>query len=222
MLKFLILCMKVIGLLGSPRGKKSYTLKLLESTLSGAQDSGAETEIVDITRKHIGYCKACGLCYGQGKCFQDDDFGEVFDKIRQADGFILASPVYFSSVTAQLKTFMDRTSFYRHCFTLSGKYGLAVVTTASSGVPETFDLIDQYVINLGAFSTGGVSVKLPVMPANMDLGKKEAYKAGKDLADAIVHKRQYPEQTAVRESFLKVFKNSVKYNKDLWKAEYEH
>ncbi len=99
---------------------------------------------------------------------------------------------------------------------------MAVVTTASSGVPETLDLIDQYVINLGAFSVGGVSVKLPVIPANMEIGQKNAYQAGKDLVDAIVNKRQYPEQTAVRESFLKVFKNNVKYNKDIWKAEYEH
>jgi multimeric flavodoxin WrbA len=214
--------MRIIGIIGSPRGNKSSTLKLLESTLKGAADAGAETEIVDITRKKINYCKGCEACYGTGKCFQKDDFQEVFDKLAGADGFVLATPVYFNSVTAQLKTFMDRTSYSRHVFSLEGKYGMSVITTAGSGIPETADLLYKYTVDLGAFSIGNVGVGLPVIPANLEVGLKKAYEMGKDLADAINTKRQYPEQAERQRSFLKTFKHVVKYNKEKWEPKYRH
>jgi multimeric flavodoxin WrbA len=214
--------MKIIGLLGSPRGKKSNTLKLLESALQGAADAGAGVEIIDITHKNINYCIGCEKCYETGKCFREDDHHEVFDKVLEADGLIMASPVYFNSVSAQLKTFMDRTPYHRHCLSLIGKYGMAVVTTASSGAPGTADLISGYLVDLGAFSIGSTCVALPVLPANLEAGRNRAYAMGKDLVDAIATGRQYPEQKTTQDVFIRNFKFVVKYNKEKWKAKYEH
>ena len=95
--------MHIIGILGSPKGKNSLTLKLLESALNGAEDAGAEVEFIDVARKNIRTCKSCGICYATGKCSQKDDFQAVYEKVVEADGIIFASPVYFNNVSSQLK-----------------------------------------------------------------------------------------------------------------------
>jgi multimeric flavodoxin WrbA len=214
--------MKVIGISASPRAQNSFTRKLVERALDGAKEAGAEVELIDITKKKINYCKACDNCYKLGHCSQKDDFNEVFGQVIAADGIVLGSPVYFNSVSAQMKTLIDRTGDCRHCMLMEGKYGMSVATTASSGAERTVGYMNEYLINSGAFVVGGAWTAMPYLPKNMETASKKAFDMGKDLVDAISTRLQYPEQASAQKAFIDNFKLVVKANKGYWKAEYEH
>lgn len=214
--------MHIIGILGSPRGKNSLTLKLLESALNGAEDAGAEVEFVDVARKNIRTCKSCGICYATGKCGQKDDFQSVYEKVIEADGIVFASPVYFNHVSSQLKLFIDRTGDAKHCMRFLGKYAMSVATSNHSGIDDTIGYMNRYLAGNGAYAIGGVGVSMPNVPGRLDEGAKKAYELGKDLANAISTKRQYPEQKGAHEEFVGNFKTIVMYNKGIWKHEYEY
>lgn len=100
--------MKVVGVLSSPRGKNSNTLKLMDAALEGAAETGAEVEAIDVAKLKIKYCTACNSCHEKGECSIKDDFNFVMENILAADGIILSSPNYITNVTAQLKTLFDR------------------------------------------------------------------------------------------------------------------
>ena len=93
----------------------SQTLKLVKAVLDGAKESGSETELVDICTLNIEYCNACGTCFAKGKCIYEDDFDRLYTKILDSDGLVMGSPNYFHSVTAQMKTMLDRMADTIHC-----------------------------------------------------------------------------------------------------------
>ena len=99
---------KVLILSGSPRkGGNSDTL--CDEFLKGAVESGNEVEKVFIAGKNIEYCKACYGCKDTGICVIKDDMAEILQKMQEADVIVLSSPVYFYSISAQLKAVIDRT-----------------------------------------------------------------------------------------------------------------
>ena len=108
-------------------------MKLVEAVLDGAQTQGAEIELVDICALDINYCIGCQVCFAKGECVQADDLDELVGKMLSADGIVLGSPVYINSVTAQLKTVIDRMADAIHCQLFLGKYGCAVTTSGGSG-----------------------------------------------------------------------------------------
>ena len=99
---------KVLILSGSPRkgGNSDY---LCDKFAQGARDAGNDVEKIFVSGKKIGYCRACYACRETHKCIIKDDMAEILDKMIQADVLVLASPVYFYSVNAQIKTVLDRT-----------------------------------------------------------------------------------------------------------------
>ncbi|MEN6611806.1 MAG: flavodoxin family protein [Methanoregulaceae archaeon] len=107
--------MNVIGINGSPR-KKWNTATLLEYALKGAESEGAETELVhlyDLDFKGCTSCFACKLKGGKSysRCAMKDDLTPVLEKIRNADALILGSPIYFGTVTGEMRSFMERLLF---------------------------------------------------------------------------------------------------------------
>ncbi len=99
---------KVLILSGSPRkGGNSDTL--CDEMKKGAIDAGNEVEKIFISEKNIHYCKACYACKNTGICSIQDDMEEVLEKMQKADVIVLSSPVYFYSISAQLKAVIDRT-----------------------------------------------------------------------------------------------------------------
>ena len=213
--------MKILGINGSPRGSKSQTLILVEAVLDGAKASDAEVELVDVCKLKIDYCNACGVCYAKGKCIHEDDFEDLYHKILECDGLVLGSPVYFRSVTAQLKTLIDRMSDAIHCQLLTGKYGCAVATAGSPNYTEVTDYLGRIITGFGASAVGSVGAS-PSIPGDIEAKKKEAFKLGQTLADAIKTKRAYPEQDAIHNETRNRFKSLVKANKDIWTHQYEH
>ena len=100
----------VLGLQGSPR-KKGSSDYLLNAFMQALSALGADTHILDIPRMNIRPCIGCGYCEKKGFCVIDDDemATSVYAKLRNADVVVAASPVFFYSVTAQLKVMIDRT-----------------------------------------------------------------------------------------------------------------
>lgn len=100
---------KVLILSGSPRNGGNSDL-LCDEFMRGTIDAGNEVEKIRIAEKKIGYCSACYYCRTSGGvCAKKDDMTEILQKMIDADVIVLASPVYFYSIAAQLKTVIDRT-----------------------------------------------------------------------------------------------------------------
>ncbi|MCR4951786.1 MAG: flavodoxin family protein [Solobacterium sp.] len=100
---------KVLILSGSPRRGGNSDL-LCDEFLRGAAEAGNDVEKIRIAEKNIGFCIACYYCQRSGgTCVKKDDMAEVLQKMIDADVLVLASPVYFYSIDAQLKAVIDRT-----------------------------------------------------------------------------------------------------------------
>ncbi len=99
--------MKLLGVLGSPRIGGNSDI-LLDEALEGARGGGAEVEKIILAHKRISGCMACERCNEKGVCAIDDDMKEIYKKILEADAIIHSVPVYFWSMTAQMKAYLDR------------------------------------------------------------------------------------------------------------------
>ena len=99
--------MKILGFMGSPRIGGNTDI-LLDRALAGAKDAGAEVEKVILAQLEISPCDDCEGCEPEGECILADDMTALYEKIYQADGIILATPIYWWGPTAQIKTFLDR------------------------------------------------------------------------------------------------------------------
>lgn len=98
----------ILVISASPR-KGGNSDVLCDEFMRGAAESGNNAEKIRISEKKIGYCMGCGVCHEAHKCFQNDDMAEILDKMVKADVIVLATPVYFYTMDAQLKTLIDRT-----------------------------------------------------------------------------------------------------------------
>jgi len=100
---------KVLVLSGSPR-KGGNSDILCDQFMLGAEEAGNQAEKIFLRDKEINYCVACDTCKRNGDiCNQDDDMAEVLDKMIAADVIVMATPVYFYTMNAQMKTLIDRT-----------------------------------------------------------------------------------------------------------------
>ena len=113
--------MKVYAINGSPR-KNWNTAMLLEHALSGAASQGAETELIhlyDLSYKGCTSCFSCKLKGGKsyGKCAMRDGLTPILEKLAQADAFVLGSPIYFGTVTGEMRSFMERLLFQYLAYT---------------------------------------------------------------------------------------------------------
>lgn len=99
--------MKIIAFLGSPR-KDGNTELLLKEAISGIEESGLNVHVFNLNLMNISPCQNCGGCDDTGVCIIEDEMAQIYDAIRTADRIILASPVFFFSVSAQAKVMIDR------------------------------------------------------------------------------------------------------------------
>ena len=98
----------IIVLSGSPR-KDGNTARLAEAFIEGARVAGKETSLFRVADLQIGVCRGCGYCFkNKGVCVQKDDMVPILDMLRKADALVLASPVYYFNMTAQIKLAIDR------------------------------------------------------------------------------------------------------------------
>jgi multimeric flavodoxin WrbA len=130
---------KVLILSASPRkGGNSDTL--CDEFSTGAVEAGNSVEKIRVADKKIGYCVACYACKESGKCAQNDDMGEVLEKMLAADVIVLATPVYFYTMCAQMKTLIDRTlPRYTEIIGKEFYYIAAMADTDDKAMDRTFD-----------------------------------------------------------------------------------
>ena len=134
--------MKVLMLNGSPKAKGNTALALQEME-KVFLDEGIEVEIVQVGHKDVRGCIACGGCYEKGKCVFDDIVNELAEKLKQSDGLVVASPVYYASANATLTAVLDRL-FYSANYPMTMKVGASVAVARRGGCSSTFDQLNKY------------------------------------------------------------------------------
>ena len=133
--------MKVLLINGSPRvgGNTSIALGEMEKIF---QQEGIQVETVQVGNKAIRGCVACLSCMEKGKCVFDDLVNETAPKFAEADGLVIASPVYYASANGTLISFIDRL-FYSTPFDKTMKVGAAVAVARRGGLTATYDELNK-------------------------------------------------------------------------------
>ncbi len=138
--------MKVVAFNGSPRkeGNTNVAITLVAKELIA---QGIEVEIIQVGDKTLAGCRACGAC-GRNRderCITDDEVNGWIQKMKEADGIIIGSPVHYANVGATMKAFLDRAFYvganqalFRH------KVGVAVVADRRAGALPAFDQLNHY------------------------------------------------------------------------------
>ena len=134
--------MKVLIINGSPRvnGNTSVAVREMEKVFA---EEGVETEVAQVGNKDIRGCIACGYCRENGKCVFNDVVNELAPKFEEADGLVVASPVYYASANATLIACLTRL-FYSTHFDKSMKVGASVVCARRGGCSATFDELNKF------------------------------------------------------------------------------
>ncbi len=216
--------MKILAIIASPRGMHGNTGRLLDEVLAGVEKSGAETEILSLKTLNVLPCVACDLCHKTGFCNINDDYEVIKEKLLACDGFILASPNYIFSVTAQMKALFDRCNGLIHCMALEGKYAAMVETSGGGGDDEVLSYMSRFINTLGANSVGGVGSPIAgvrTFPDEENLYAK-ARNLGQELCQSIKDKRVYTGQDGFREEFKLRMSGLVDMMKEYWPFEREY
>lgn len=127
--------MKVLGIAGSLR-PKSNTLQYVEKALEVFNDAGLKTTLISLREKEIKPCNGCYDCVKKGFCtIKGDAFNEILAEMKEAQGLVLGSPVYLSSVVPQMMALLARATFvaYWNDKFLSGKVGGPITVARRAG-----------------------------------------------------------------------------------------
>ncbi len=174
---------RILVLSASPRRGGNSDI-LCDEFIRGAAEAGHRCEKVFLREQTIGYCTGCGVCNTTHACVQKDDMAALLQKMADADGIVLATPVYFYTMDAQLKTLIDRT--VPRYTELSGKefwFIAAAAETDPALLERTMDGLRGFTdclegaVERGALRAGGVWEKGEVKgTAHM----QAAYRMGKN------------------------------------------
>ncbi len=176
---------KILILSGSPR-KNGNSALLCQEFARGAKEAGNEVELIFLRDKKIAYCQACYYCKEHnGTCIIKDDMAQILDKLQACDIIVLASPVYFYSVNAQMKAVIDR--IVARWLTIKGKKFYYIMTSAEDTdtvMDCTLECLRGLAMCLEGSVEGGVICGKSVYEAGEIRGKKamrEAYEMGKNI-----------------------------------------
>ena len=134
--------MKVLLINGSPR-KGGNTAIALDEMVKVFEAEGIETRVIQVGNAAIRGCIACGACAKAGKCIFDDAVNEAAAVLKEADGLVVASPVYYASANGTLVSFLDRL-FQSAKFDKTMKVGASVAVARRGGCSATFDELNKY------------------------------------------------------------------------------
>ena len=135
--------MKVLLLNGSPH-KEGNTAFALRQMVEIFENSGIETEIIEIGSAAIRGCVGCGSCYKTHQCVFDDLVNEVAAKLDAADGMVVGSPVYYASPNGTLLSFLDRLFYSTGHIDKRMKVGASVVCARRGGCTAAMDVLNKY------------------------------------------------------------------------------
>ncbi|ONI46877.1 hypothetical protein AN644_02295 [Candidatus Epulonipiscium fishelsonii] len=160
--------MKIVALNGSSR--KKFTYNLIKSVADILEKHQVDIEIINLFEYDIKECIGCEKCILTDECVFKDDAKLIMEKMIQADGIIVASPVYLQNVSGKLKTFIDRTCKWFHRPEVYGKPILMLATTKGSGLKNTLKYLEKVTTQWGAINAGtiGRTVRTVNEPASVE------------------------------------------------------
>jgi multimeric flavodoxin WrbA len=140
---------------------------MVQEALTGAEERGAEVELISLAKKKIAFCDGCLSCRTNEGCHIKDDMQDVYAKVLEADGIIFGTPVYFWSVSAQAKAVIDRCLVFYQRYNLRDKAAGVVVATERAGGVGAFTVFTSFftiqrmvpvgcTIGFGGVEKGGV------------------------------------------------------------------
>jgi multimeric flavodoxin WrbA len=187
--------MRVTAFQGSPRIDGNTDI-LLKETLKPVYESGLDVKLFNLNLMNIKPCQDCGGCDKTGKCIINDDMDEIYDAIRESDRIILASPIFFFSISAQAKIMIDRCqSFWCEKYLLKkpipeGQFGRKGLLLLVGGMKKEVGIQCAEATAKAFFRTVSVSEHETLSFTGVDAkdaifehptALKEAYEAGKKL-----------------------------------------
>ena len=141
--------MKVVGISGSSR-KNGNTAIIIKTIFEELSKVGIETELIQLADIDIQPCRACFACKGKRNCvFKSDGFSDVFNRMVDADGIILGSPVYSADVSSKMKAFLDRGGVVvaANPGLLKHKVGASVAAVRRAGGMTAVDTMNHFMLN---------------------------------------------------------------------------
>jgi multimeric flavodoxin WrbA len=184
--------MKILAINGSPR-LKGNTACLIDEALKAASSLGIETEKINLGKTQISPCLACKNCAELSECVLKDDGDRLLKKLCGADGIILATPVYFYNVSAQMKALIDRCHFlYSHDMKPTARTLGFIVVAGEYGVEDTLHALHRYnevTFNTppkAIFSVAGIALEAGEVKNDSALIEK-ARKLGRQMAGILMN-----------------------------------
>jgi multimeric flavodoxin WrbA len=182
---------KVLGIVGSPR-KRGNTEILTTHVLKSIAEEGLDTELIRLAGLDIKPCNACMVCKKEERCSIEDDLLPIYLKMKEADGIILASPVYYGSATALMKALMERAGYISRWNgeVFSGKVGGPLVAGRRAGHNFTLAQLTFWFQILGLVVPGSTYWNVAFglekgEVANDEEGMKTAWNFGKNVAETL-------------------------------------
>ena len=182
--------MKVLGIVGSTR-KGGNTEILVREVLDAATKEGAKTEMIFLSEFRLSPCNACHVCDRTSPpiCTIKDDVEKLTQLMEEADGVIIASPVYYGGVTAEVKIFIDRVGYLnraRESITFRNKIGGVVAVARRTGLNNTLNQLTGFLSGMNMILPGSARVRAIGNKRGEvrkdEEGMKEARKLGSDMA----------------------------------------
>lgn len=150
--------MKVLGINGSSR-EDGNTAILIRKVFEELEAVGIETELVQFSGQVIEPCKACWACGGQKNCVHRKDiFRNVFEKMAEADGILLGSPVYSANVSSNMQAFLERAAVVgdMNPGLFTHKVGASVAAARRGGALQAVDAMNHFFLNHEMYVVGSV------------------------------------------------------------------
>lgn len=141
--------MKVIAINGSSR-KNGNTSKIINIIFEQLKTFEIDCELIELSDVEINPCKGCFACTGKGNCvFNNDGFHEIMEKMKNADGIILGSPVYSADVSAKMKALLERSGVVvaTNKGLLKHKVGCSVASVRRAGGLTAVDTMNHFLLN---------------------------------------------------------------------------
>ncbi len=176
---------KVLVISSTPRNSGNSDV-LCDEFIKGAQEAGHQTEKIRLKDKNINYCTGCGCCNDQNTpCPQKDDMPELIQKMIEADVIVMATPVYFYTVSAQMKTFIDRCcAKYTHITNKEFYFIITAADTREIALQRTLEDFRGFLDCLNYADEKGVLFGTGVWQLNevkQTRYMQEAYQLGKNV-----------------------------------------
>jgi multimeric flavodoxin WrbA/putative sterol carrier protein len=208
---------------GSPHVGFGNTSQIVAMLRESLEQEGFGLEEIFLSQHDIKPCTGCALCLEKGACWIRDDYKILVQRVLAADAVILASPVYVFNVTAQMKTFLDRSLGYGHRPRGTWKPGLALSVSAGYGETWVADYLSRVLKIYGAFPVGQFTA-IAVGPGEFlgqDTVAARAQDLARDLVRAVREGRRYP-ATDQDLHFWQFMGGLIKKHQGLMRADQEH